>query len=276
MVTQPLRPLTISELLDRTFSLYRARWLTFVGIAALPNAVVVLMQLFYAGAAPLMSGPAPVILALFAFIIVATCASMIAQAAGIIAVAKMQRDEVPTIGDAFRALRGRVATIVLVSLVYLVRIVVGLVLLVVPGVIQGARYALAVPAAALEGTDVGESQRRSRELTQGHLRRIFVIYILFVALIYAGTAMWQIPVSIIYLVTGGFAQAASGTPVTLPMWVRAASILGSFVVGSLLGPLMAIGIATIYYDERIRKEGFDLQHMIDQLDAPPLPSPPLA
>jgi hypothetical protein len=39
-VTNALRPLTIGELLDRTFYLYRTRFELFVGIAALPNLIV--------------------------------------------------------------------------------------------------------------------------------------------------------------------------------------------------------------------------------------------
>jgi len=40
-----LRPLSTSELLDRTFHLYRNNFLVFVGIAAIPQLAVLALQL---------------------------------------------------------------------------------------------------------------------------------------------------------------------------------------------------------------------------------------
>jgi hypothetical protein len=40
-----------------------------------------------------------------------------------------------------------------------------------------------------------------------------------------------------------------------------------FVASLLTGPLATIGVALVYYDERIRKEAFDLQLMMSSLDA---------
>jgi hypothetical protein len=53
--------------------------------------------------------------------------------------------------------------------------------------------------------------------------------------------------------------------------------LAGFIVGVLTGPLATIGIALVYYDERVRKEAFDLQLMMSSLDTPspdfPTPAP---
>jgi len=43
----------------------------------------------------------------------------------------------------------------------------------------------------------------------------------------------------------------------------------------LTGPLATIGIALIYYDERVRKEAFDLQLMMASLDTPEQGSVPI-
>jgi hypothetical protein len=40
----------------------------------------------------------------------------------------------------------------------------------------------------------------------------------------------------------------------------------------LTGPLATIGIALVYYDERVRKEAFDLQLMMSSLDPPAAPA----
>jgi hypothetical protein len=44
--------------------------------------------------------------------------------------------------------------------------------------------------------------------------------------------------------------------------------LAGFVAGSITGPLATIGLSLLYYDERVRKEAFDLQLMLASLDAP--------
>src|SRR5580698_1339621 len=40
-----LRPMTLGEILDRTFEIYRKRFLLFVGIAAPPSVVILALQL---------------------------------------------------------------------------------------------------------------------------------------------------------------------------------------------------------------------------------------
>src|ERR1700691_4627115 len=45
MATLDLRPLSLGELLDRTFTLYRGHFLLFLGISAIPHVFVLLIQL---------------------------------------------------------------------------------------------------------------------------------------------------------------------------------------------------------------------------------------
>lgn len=44
------------------------------------------------------------------------------------------------------------------------------------------------------------------------------------------------------------------------------SAIGSFLSTSFVGPLLEIAFTLIYYDERVRKEGFDLQLMMSNLE----------
>jgi len=43
---------------------------------------------------------------------------------------------------------------------------------------------------------------------------------------------------------------------------------------SLVGALATIAFSVVYYDQRVRKEAFDLQFMMTTLDAPVVPSSP--
>jgi len=48
----------------------------------------------------------------------------------------------------------------------------------------------------------------------------------------------------------------------LPMGLLAMQQLGTFVVNTLIGPIYATGLTLFYYDQRIRKEGFDIEWMM--------------
>ena len=52
------------------------------------------------------------------------------------------------------------------------------------------------------------------------------------------------------------------------------SLLANSVSQSLVGPLATIAFSLVYYDERVRKEAFDLQLMMATLDAPILQGAP--
>jgi len=46
---------------------------------------------------------------------------------------------------------------------------------------------------------------------------------------------------------------------------QAIASAGGFLSASLVGPLLTIALTLIYYDQRVRKEGFDLQLMMASL-----------
>jgi hypothetical protein len=47
--------------------------------------------------------------------------------------------------------------------------------------------------------------------------------------------------------------------------------IGSFVVSTIVGPLATIALSLVYFDERVRKEAFDIQYMMQFLpQAPPV------
>jgi hypothetical protein len=50
--------------------------------------------------------------------------------------------------------------------------------------------------------------------------------------------------------------------------------LATFISGAVAGPLLTIGLSLMYYDLRVRKEGFDLQLMLAALDPNPSTPPP--
>lgn len=253
-----LRPLSTSELLDRTFHLYRNHFLVFVGIIAIPQLVVLALRL--AGAAmiaglPLRGfNPIGVIAGLASFV-----AIEISHAATVVAVSNYHLDRPVGIGSAFSAAKSSMLRVVLISLAIGIAAGIGLIFLIVPGVILFLMWSLAIPVTVLEGGGLNASTSRSKQLTQGSRGRIFVIYLLMIVLTWIVTAIFQIPIGMMVAVMRG------GNAVAMLPVVQAVSAVGTFISTSLVGPLLTIAVTLIYYDQRVRKEGFDLQLMMSIL-----------
>jgi hypothetical protein len=268
-MTNTLRPLTVGELLDRTFFLYRRHFLLFVGIAALPNLIVLSFQLFQVVVAPRSLGGTLVTLAwALVTIVIYFVTIAISQGATIIAVSQIQLEREATASGAFAAIRSRIGEISLVVLGLALRIAVAFLFFIIPGVYFAIVWALTIPVVVLEGRDLPGALKRSALLTKGHRGRIFVIYFLLLLLAYIVMLMVQLPV----MVAIGISSGASSTG-ELPPAAEILIALASFVTTSLVSPIMTIALSLVYYDERVRKEAFDLQHMLEEIDRTATPSP---
>ncbi len=262
-----LRPLTLGELLDRTFFLYRKNFILFAGVVALPHLALLAVQFAGVGlqSSKLLIGPAasiPWTLAVWAVSLGVTAAS---QGATVIAVSHVHLGRQTTITESFAGIKGRIFYLALIMIGYWIGIGVGLVLLIVPGIILALMWALTIPVAVIEDTGLRDSVNRSAELTKGHRGRVFVLGLLVIVLWYAIFMAWEVP---IFAVVGMMARGHR--LVSIPLWTQLAIPVGSFISQCLVGPLMTIGFSLLYYDERVRKEAFDLQLMMSNLDnAPP-------
>jgi hypothetical protein len=257
-----LRPLSLGELLDRTFFLYRKHFLVFVGIIAFPYLVLLAFQLAGAVAQPGKHGGALLQLVWSLLSIALTLGVLaVSQGATVIAVSQVHLGRPVSIAEAFAGIKGRVLYVALIMIGVWVGIGVGLVLLVLPGIYLALMWALTIPVAVLEDKGLRDSVERSAELTKGHRGRVFVVYFLFLLLTYAVYLAWEFPILAFVGVL-----ARNSRPQDLPMWTLIAIPIGSFLSQCLVGPLMTIAFSLFYYDERVRKEAFDLQHMMTALD----------
>ena len=259
-----LRPLSLGELLDRTFFLYRKNFVLFAGIMALPHLVLLAFQLAEVGLQR-WAGTGVGILWTLATYAVGLGVTAACQGATVIAVSQVHLERPSSIAESFAGIKGRIFYLALIMIGYSIGIGVGLVLLIVPGIILALMWALTIPVAVLEDTGLGDSLSRSAELTKGSRGRVFVIYLLFAVLFYAFYMAWMFPV---LLMIGLAAQKHHAAGV--PLWAQIAIPVGNFVSQCLAGPLMTIGMSLLYYDQRVRKEAFDLQHMMATLDGPTL------
>ena len=265
-----LRPLSLGELLDRSFFLYRKNFVLFAGIMALPHLVFLAFQLIHVG---LLRGKSSGVTLLWtlATYVLALGVSAASQGAAVIAVSHVHLEQSTSIAESFAGIKGRILYLALIMVGYWMGIGVGLILLIVPGVILALMWALTIPVAVIEDKGLRDAVNRSAELTKGNRGRVFVIYALYLVLIYAIYMAWMLPV----LAVAGL-SARAHRMVGVPLWTQLAIPIGSFLSNCLAGPLMTIGISLLYYDQRVRKEAFDLQHMMATLDATILEGPATA
>ena len=123
---------------------------------------------------------------------------------------------------------------------------------IVYAVLMGLRYSLAVPACVIEDLKARKALRRSAELSKGSRGRIFLLTLLVVA-IQVGLAL----ISQIFFVVATFRHHGA-----LPAGIRVLQQLVAFFTNSFVGPIYATGFTLFYYDQRVRKEGFDIEWMM--------------
>jgi len=126
------------------------------------------------------------------------------------------------------------------------------------------RWSLAIPAKVLEDKDASAALTRSSELTVGRRGRVFVVWLLFITLSIGVSLLLQWPIELAAGASNLLAIQRADA-----IW-RVASLVATFVSQCLVGPLATIAFSLLYYDERVRKEAFDLQLMMSTLDAPAL------
>lgn len=303
-----LRPLTTSEVLDRTFAIYRSNFWLFAGIASFSGAlqsVVAACQMVFqsrtmlqlqrvqAGGLPPspFSSLAPILIMSLASILHFLTWSVI-LAACIYALGEVYLGRPTSIGQAFRATIGRWYTYLGISLwqvgsfVWLPMVfvfagamlaglgfvpslhlggalaAVGFFLLIV-GLVGGGvvgyyfylRNSFGVPIAVLERSKVRPAMRRSKYLTDGAKWRILLVWLIAVALFFV-VGIIQAPltmISMFLVMRGGHAVVT-----------QAIALVVNFVGYTVVTPVPMIGISLLYFDQRVRKEAFDIAFLLSE------------
>jgi hypothetical protein len=273
-MTTALRPLSTGELLDRTFSLYRSHFGLFVGIFAIPHLVSFAFQcLGVALQSPVRAFQVANIMSFLAWTYGALFLSMIltavSQAATVVAVSDVHLERPASVMDSYERVKTQLFGVIAMSLLINVAVFVACLALIVPGVLLFLMWSLAVPVKVLESKGIFDAMSRSMELTKGSRGRIFVIWVLFFVLNLGVSWLLQWPI----LAASGAASSRGGVLQSTAAW-QVASHSANFISQCLVGPIGTIAFSLVYYDQRVRKEAFDLQLMMSTIDAATVPSSP--
>jgi hypothetical protein len=154
-----------------------------------------------------------------------------------------------TIGQVFERVRPYIGTLILAGVLAGLGVVVGLVLLIVPGLILLTWWCLIVPVIVLEGRHVGESFSRSRELVRGHGWTVFGVVVITAIL----TAIASGIIQSIFSFLGSFFR----------YWI------GGSIASAVVGPFFAIALTLMYF--RLRELGEGAGAPAPPAEAPTLP-----
>jgi Membrane domain of glycerophosphoryl diester phosphodiesterase len=129
-------------------------------------------------------------------------------------------------------------------------------------------FMLGMPACIVEEKSAWESLVRSWHLSRGTRGRIFVTYLLVIALAFAISMALSIPMLIVVAMipSMGGGAAFSSPAFVIAEIVRA---IANFATQVLLAPIIMIAAVLFYYDQRIRKEGFDIEWMMQRAGLAP-------
>lgn len=265
-----LRPLSLGEILDRTFTLYRRYFLLFLGIAGIPQLILFTVEM---GRLVIEQDRALTPGSLFSvsaivvglvFIVAAIVAYLVSQAATVLAVSDLYLGRSVSLGQALQHTRGHLGSLFGVLFLNGLAVAGATILLVIPGIYVACRLIVCVPAALIEERSSSESLSRSWDLTRDNAGRSFMIGLLYFVIAIAANMLLTFPFSL------GMVTALKN-PGTLLVWTGLTQA-GARIASVLTEPILLIATAIFYYDLRVRKEAFDLQFMMDP-NAPPPPGP---
>jgi hypothetical protein len=179
-------------------------------------------------------------------IVTAFC-NAILQAGVIYSVVREMNGDRATLKDCLTVGWKRWPALLGLSIIMLLGTLIGLVLLVVPGVIIALTWSVAIPVRVMEGLSIWASLRRSAELTKGRRWMILSLGLLI-------SVFYVIVGALVYGLTGGLAKPETGVLglILLSPVIKAAS--------SLVGSVM---IAVLYQQLREGREGLSVESVAE-------------
>jgi hypothetical protein len=287
------RPLSFGDLFDEVFSLYRQNFLLFVGITGvvyIPFEVLSQLLTPHPLERPFTpeqaAGATNTLLAGGLLLLVA---ALLSQAALTKAIGERYLGQPTSVATAYGFALQRffpfLGTLILMGLAFLAAIfaaailgfVLGLILfwlaipiMLLPIIITAIWLAFVFPVFVVENRAFFDAMGRSRELAKGNWRRIFLVWLIVILLsLIVGSALALFSVALF----GPF-----------PTGLQA--VLAGIITGlaeALAVPIGLTAFVLLYFDIRVRKEGFDLHILAQEMAArsgtapitpPPPPSPP--
>ena len=252
MVPPALRPLSVGEILDVSFQLYRRHFAALAMVALLCSGFPVVLSLFIQASGGMFQHFWLALAYYGIFVIL----SAIATAATVFIVSESYLGRPLSAGEALSRATPLLWRLIACSILTGLLVMVGFILFVIPGFILLCGLVLAFPVLVLEkDTSANAALSRSWALTRGSRWRIFGLLVTLGLLLYIPIIALT-TLATIFLPSGEPGSAATGGLVALAT---------AGVVQLFLYPLFYCVLTVAYYDLRVRKEAFDLEVLAQTL-----------
>ena len=254
MTDLTLRPRTVSEIVDGAFALYRANSAQYILVAALGNAPLLVLQLLVPDGTTFAPGSS--VLTIFLMFLASIVTYSLMSATVIQLGSRYYLGEGTDLAQSVRAVLPKVPRLLLASIYKGFLFALGILVFFVGYLYVAARYFSVSTVIVLENRGAGEALGRSSALSKDRKKHILSTLAL---------------VGIIYLVLSlgvGLLAGLAGN--------RVVQLLFTTLFTIVAYPVIGLTEMLLYYDVRIRAEGFDLERMAASLDsagaAPPSPT----
>lgn len=246
-----LRARSTSEIVDAAFALYRRNAMQYIVLTAICYSPVLIVSLLLVARGPAI-GTGALFAALPVYIV-----TMLAFAVVSAAIVRIGSDvylgREPDVNATIKAVMPRLPALIGGAILASLLAFVGLLLFIFP-----VFYVLTVtfainPAIVLENKGPTDALSRSVALTKGRKGHVFLTLLL----------TWGL-----YLVLSIGITIVAGLVGSAVLLQIVSSLLAIFAY-----PIINLVVMVLYYDMRIRGEGFDVEHMSQSTGAPPVMSP---
>jgi hypothetical protein len=239
------RPFSVGEVMNRAIAVIRANPLATFGIAFLFGALP--QQLFRFFTRPFATTDPTAAMGLVALSIASVLLSMFLASLVAGAIVRVTigfaEDEKVSFGESVSTGLAKALPLLGLSVLMAIALVLGFMLLVVPGVILLVMWAVASPALVAENIGVIEAFGRSRQLTKGARWRVFGLGLLMLVIFWIISAIS----GVLFYASGGIESAASGGSIPF--------ILFSVVVGTVVTAFTGAVQTNLYLALRDWKDG---------------------
>lgn len=263
----PLHPMTIGEILDQSFDLYRSHFrilFKLVLMLILPVSILqLLIGLFHYWAVSTSGvdsgiGITSMVLSMissiiFYIVLFLLTFALVFYAARII----LNQPAIP--GYAIRYVFSHGVPFIITEILVGLSVLGATILLIIPGILVYTLLSVVAQVMVIEGLLYGDALRRSWSLVREQMGKTFVVLLVTTILVavisYALLAAVVIPLSIFLTISSQNAQALIG--------IISSSVSPLFF--SALYPFSYIAITLLYFDLRIHNEGLDIEILTQQI-----------
>ena len=125
--------------------------------------------------------------------------------------------------------------------------------------LAASRFAYIPQVMLVEGLGVFAAIGRSASLAGGNVKRLAALFIFTTVATYSALSLLYVPLGWYAYLQG--VQILSFDADTVPAWYEIASQLIGQISFILLMPVWMVGLCLLYIDERVRREGYDIELM---------------